>query len=114
MGTMNSARSTRQTPSLSESNTWEQSQVFQGGILIEDGQSIGVNNGGVMTVPVGATLEIAGTLDCLATVSARGAFFHRGSTLGFYDTAPIAKQTGVAVSAGGVHAALVALGLISA
>lgn len=32
--------------------------------------------------------------------------------LGFYSTAPIAKQTGVAVTAAAVHAALVALGLI--
>jgi hypothetical protein len=39
---------------------------------------------------------------------------HDGSTVGFYGTTPIAKQTGVAVSAAGVHAALVALGLISA
>lgn len=35
-------------------------------------------------------------------------------TLGFYDTSPIAQQTGVAVSAAGVHAALVNLGLITA
>lgn len=35
-------------------------------------------------------------------------------SLGFYGTAPIAKQTGVAVTAAGVHAALVALGLIAA
>lgn len=41
-------------------------------------------------------------------------FAHRGANLGFYNTAPIAKQTGVAVSAAGIHAALVALGLISA
>lgn len=34
--------------------------------------------------------------------------------LGFHGTAPIAKQTGVAVTAGGIHAALVALGLIAA
>lgn len=34
--------------------------------------------------------------------------------VGFYNTAPIAKQTGVAVTAGGIHAALVALGLIAA
>lgn len=33
-------------------------------------------------------------------------------TIGFYGTSPIAKQTGVAVSAAGIHAALVALGLI--
>jgi len=39
---------------------------------------------------------------------------HDGSSVGFYGTAPIAKQTGVAVSAAGIHAALVALGLIAA
>ena len=33
---------------------------------------------------------------------------------GFYNTAPIVKQTGVAVSAAGIHAALVNLGLIGA
>lgn len=38
-----------------------------------------------------------------------------GSTkLGFYGHAVIAQQTGVAVTAGGIHAALVALGLITA
>jgi hypothetical protein len=35
-------------------------------------------------------------------------------TIGFYGKDPIAKQTGVAVTAAGVHAALVALGLIAA
>jgi hypothetical protein len=39
---------------------------------------------------------------------------HDGSNVGFYGTAPVAKQTGVAVTAGGIHAALVALGLIGA
>ena len=39
---------------------------------------------------------------------------HDGSTVGFYGTAPIAKQTGVAVTAAGLHAALVNLGLIAA
>lgn len=34
--------------------------------------------------------------------------------LGFHGTAPIAKQTGVAVTAEAIHAALVALGLIAA
>lgn len=37
-----------------------------------------------------------------------------GGRLGFYGTVPIALQTGVAVSAAGIHAALVALGLITA
>jgi hypothetical protein len=35
-------------------------------------------------------------------------------TVGFYGHAGIAQQTGVAVTAGGIHAALVALGLITA
>ncbi len=43
-----------------------------------------------------------------------GAFDHDGTTFGVYGTTPIAKQTGVAVSAAGIHAALVNLGFISA
>lgn len=34
--------------------------------------------------------------------------------IGFYNKAPVALQTGVAVDAAGIHAALVALGLITA
>lgn len=37
-----------------------------------------------------------------------------GLNVGFYGTTPIALQTGVAVTAAGIHAALVALGLITA
>ena len=37
-----------------------------------------------------------------------------GGNVGFYGTTPIALQTGVAVTAGGVHAACVALGLFTA
>lgn len=43
-----------------------------------------------------------------------GTLTHTGSTAGFYDTTPIAKQTGVAVTAAAIHAALVNLGLIGA
>ena len=43
-----------------------------------------------------------------------GALNHDGSTVGFYGTSPTAQQTGVAVSAAAVHAALVTLGLITA
>lgn len=39
---------------------------------------------------------------------------HDGAGVGFYGTAPVAQQTGVAVSAAGVHGALVNLGLITA
>lgn len=52
---------------------------------------------------------VAGGLSCMAvreTAAAR--------QIGFYTTAPISLQTGVAVTIGAVHAALVALGLITA
>ena len=53
-------------------------------------------------------------LTATAAVNIGGALNHDGLTAGFYATAPIAKQVGVAVSAAGVHAALVNLGLIAA
>jgi hypothetical protein len=36
-----------------------------------------------------------------------------GGPLGFYGATPVAKQTGVAITAAGIHAALTALGLIA-
>lgn len=39
---------------------------------------------------------------------------NENQTLGFYGATGVAKQTGVAVSDAAIHAALVALGLISA
>ncbi len=67
-------------------------------------------------VGTGQTYEIiddgAGTL--LKVSSAGVQLGATGEDLGFYGTAPIAKPTGVAVSAAGVHAALVTLGLIAA
>jgi hypothetical protein len=54
-----------------------------------------------------ATLSCTNPLTVNADTKLNGA-------LGFYNTAPIAQQTGVAVTAGGIHAALVALGLITA
>ncbi len=47
-------------------------------------------------------------------IEINGAFNHDGSTYGVYGTAPIAKQTGVAVTIIALHAAIVALGFISA
>ena len=41
-------------------------------------------------------------------------FIGAGGEHGFYDAEPVAQQTGVAVSAAGIHAALVSLGLITA
>lgn len=67
-----------------------------------------VRPGATNTIDLGVTgtrwrnLFLSGSLD------------HSGASVGFYGTAPIAKPTGVAVTAAGVHAALVSLGLIAA
>lgn len=53
-------------------------------------------------------------LDKFGGYTVKGPLDHDGNQVGFYGTAPVNKQTGVAVTAAGVHAALVALGLISA
>ena len=37
-----------------------------------------------------------------------------GQKIGFFDADPVTQRTGVAVSAAGIHAALVSLGLITA
>jgi hypothetical protein len=52
---------------------------------------------------------IAGGLSCMSVRETGGV-----RQMGFYTTAAISLQTGVAVTASGVHAALVALGLITA
>ncbi len=59
------------------------------------------------------TLESSNTLFS-QKVELDDALDHDGSTAGFYGTTPVAKQTGVAVTAAAIHAALVNLGLIGA
>lgn len=76
------------------------------------GSNANGGNGGILTLTGGAKgLKDGGGADGLdggVQVS------RTGGLLGFYGTAPVALQTGVAVSAAGVHAALVNLGLITA
>jgi hypothetical protein len=48
-----------------------------------------------------------------SSITVPGTFNHKGASAGFYNATPIAKPTGVAVTAAGVHAALVSLGLIA-
>lgn len=59
-------------------------------------------------------LDGSGNLQVVGHAELDGDLNHDGSNVGFYGTAPIAKQTGVAVTAAGIHAALVNLGLIAA
>lgn len=71
-------------------------------------------------VRVEGTLDLEGdalTVSGATTVEAleiNGALNHDGAGVGFYGTAPVAQQTGVAVSDAAIHAALVNLGLITA
>lgn len=61
---------------------------------------------GVTTLPDGGTLKTGATTGTIIADT--------GEKLAFYGAAPVAKQTGVAVTAAGIHAALVNLGLIAA
>lgn len=76
-------------------------EAFDDMMLRTNGADALAIDGATQRVRATAALEIDGALD------------HDGTTVGFYGTAPVAKQTGVAVSAAGVHAALVNLGLIT-
>ena len=60
----------------------------------------------------GATYNLTGNSTAIQ-MDGSGANFDMYS-IGFYGAAPVAQQTGVAVSAAGIHAALVNLGLITA
>jgi hypothetical protein len=60
------------------------------------------------------TFDANVTVDAGAWLLVGGPLGHSGSHVGFYGTAPVTKPTGVAVTAAGVHAALVTLGLIAA
>ena len=62
----------------------------------------------------GFELDVQGDIQCTGQLDLDGDLNHDGSNVGFYATAPIAKQTGVAVTPAGIHAALVNLGLITA
>ena len=54
-----------------------------------------------------------GNLDVTGVCTLNGFFAHAGLRFGAYDTTPIVKQTSVAVSEAGIHAALVNLGFIA-
>jgi len=59
-------------------------------------------------------VSCSGNFRTIGNAEIDGDLNHDGSNVGFYGTAPVTQQTGVAVSAAGIHAALVNLGLITA
>lgn len=79
-----------------------------------------VVTGGTIAGPVTltGTLTNAGTVTggviTATTLRATSNLFANGTSLGFYGTTGIIQQTGVSVTAAGIHAALVNLGLFTA
>lgn len=72
-------------------------------------------------VTCGSTLEVTGNITIadganiiVNTTTGTQIGTAAGQKIGFYGATPVAKQTGVAVSAAAIHAALVSLGLIGA
>lgn len=81
---------------------------------VHDTVAFGNATGDVTSFGTGGMIRTRTNFQIAGAVEIDGALNHDGTTVGFYGTAPIAKQTGVAVDAAGIHAALVALGLIAA
>ncbi len=84
-----------------------------GGLVsLDGGVGTGTGDGGSISISGGIA---GGTgVDGNITLTTSEALALAGTEIGFYATTPIALQTGVAVTIGAVHAALVALGLITA
>lgn len=86
-----------------------------GNINITTPQNVGINGSASVTVTAaGGTIDINGAgpivIDAVAPTIISNDPAH---PVGFYGTAGVAQQAGVPVTAAGIHAALVALGLIT-
>lgn len=86
-----------------------------GDLFLGSGGVINFNNGNVTITHSAGVLTLSDATD-IALGTTTGTKIGTATTqkLGFYNKTPIVLQTGVAVTAGGIHAALVNLGLITA
>jgi hypothetical protein len=89
------------------------------GVAASNGAESGSNVGTDLNITAyddaGASLGHAITIvRSSKQVVVNNSFKHAGTTLGFYNATTTTKPTGVAVTAAGIHAALVTLGLIAA
>lgn len=84
-------------------------------IVSGDGSTLGALQVGAYVGTAASSTGIGafGDSEFSGKLTAAGDLKHTGTKAGFYNTTPIVKQTGVAVTAAAVHAALVNLGLIS-
>lgn len=108
---------------MSAQKKGRESKWFLDGITIGATEEFGITKQGAATIAsLAATGNVSGVdgtfTGNLSAVDGTftGDLNHAtaGAKVGFYGTTPIVKQTGVAVSAAGIHAALVNLGLIAA
>lgn len=76
--------------------------------------AIGRDSGGTGASTTTANEIKVGTANHTTNIIGNASIGGSGKTLGFFGATPAAKPTGVAVSAAGIHAALVTLGLIAA
>lgn len=89
------------------------SQNGDGGTVIIEGGGTVSGDGGHVQLRAGNSIGTDGSV-FLSRADGLPLVEVNSTGLGFYSTAPIAKPTGVPVDAAGIHAALVALGLIGA
>lgn len=88
--------------------SWSAIHIASAGALSFANADVSIVHSSNLLTITGGGLSVSGDaeLDCVLN--------HDGTTVGFYGATPVALQTGVAVSAAGIHAALVNLGLITA
>lgn len=88
--------------------------VAGGPLVLAAGRGTGTAIGGAVRLQVapagGASNNTKNTLVSVVEAGCSST----SSTLGFFGATPVVRPTGVAVTAGGIHAALVSLGLITA
>lgn len=85
------------------------------GLTAALGATFGGGAGWFLLAATGATGQTSAVFDVQTAAGATSLFKATGNNrLGFFNATPAAKPTGVAVSAAGIHAALVTLGLIAA
>lgn len=95
-------------------------KVVAGILGITAGSTQGAGSGGSIELTAGLSLSgTHGTLGLYSAEQDHGVVISNAGVqvldkVGFYAATPVAKQTGVAVTAGAIHAALVNLGLIAA
>lgn len=89
---------------------------YEAGLISITAGDSSADEGGSVIISAGSGVTSDGLLELKAAndTSFDVIVIGPGKTLGFYNHAPAAQQTGVPVTAAGIHAALVALGLITA